>query len=88
MAGAIASVAVTSALQAVDGVALKVMVNSWAATPEPEKAALFRVAFGVRQIEIGLASIGSFLFGVTVSTYGIALWLDRRFPSTTTLSKC
>ena len=80
MAGAIASVAVASALQAVDGVALKVMVNSWAATTEPGKTALFQAAFGVRQIEIGLASISSLLFGVTVSIYGIALLLDHRFP--------
>ena len=80
MAGAIASVAVTSALQAVDGVALKAMVNSWAATPEPGKAALFQAAFGVRQIEIGLASISILLFGITVTIYGIALLTDRRFP--------
>lgn len=80
MAGAIASLAVASALQAVDGVALKVMVNSWAATPEPGRAALFQAAFGVRQIEIGLASIASLLFGLTASIYGIALLIDRRFP--------
>ncbi len=80
IAGAIASLAVASGLQAVDGVALKVMVNSWAATPEPERAALFQAAFGVRQIEIGLAGITSLLFGLTASIYGIALLIDRRFP--------
>jgi hypothetical protein len=79
-AGAIAGVAVTSVLQAVDGIALKVMVNSWAVAPEPEKAAVFQATFGVRQIEIGLASISSILFGVTVSTYGLALLADRHFP--------
>ncbi len=80
MAGAVASLAVAAALQAVDGVALKAMVNSWAAAQELEKAALFQAAFGVRQIEIGLASISSVLFGLTVSIYGTALCIDHRFP--------
>jgi hypothetical protein len=79
-AGAIASVAVASALQAVDGVALKVMVDTWAATAEPAKATLFSAAFGVRQIEVGLASMTSLLLGLTASIYGIALLIDRRFP--------
>ena len=76
-AGAIASLSVASALQAVDGVALKVMVDTWAATPEP---ASFSAAFGVRQIEVGLASIGDLLFGLTATIYGIALIIDGRFP--------
>jgi hypothetical protein len=78
--GAVVSLAVASALQAVDGEALKFMVDNWAATPEPWKSGLFIAAFGVRQIEVGLASIGSLLFGLTVSIYGIALLIDRRFP--------
>jgi hypothetical protein len=79
-AGAIASVAVAAALQAVDGVALKVMVDTWAATPEPQKATLFSAAFAVRQIEVGLASMTSLILGLTASIYGIALLIDRRFP--------
>src|SRR5436189_246105 len=51
MTGAVASLAVASALQAVDGVALKFMVDSWMATAEPGKAALFQAVFGVRQDE-------------------------------------
>lgn len=80
MAGAIASMAMFSALQAVDGVALKVMVDRWMTAPEPEKAMVFQVAFGVRQIEIGLASISSLLFGLTMLIYGIAMLCDRQFP--------
>jgi hypothetical protein len=76
-AGAIASVAIAAALQAVDGVALKVMVDAWAATPGPP---LFSAAFGVRQIEVGFASMTSLLFGLTAAIYGIALWIDGRFP--------
>jgi len=80
MTGAVASLAVASALQAVDGVALKFMVDGWVATGEPAKAALFQAVFGVRQIEVGLASITSLLLGLTASTYGVALLIDRRFP--------
>ena len=80
MAGAIASAAVASALQAVDGVALKAMVDTWAATPDPGKTALFHAAVGVRQIEIGLASTASLLLGLTASIYGVALLIDRRLP--------
>ena len=77
---AVASLAVASALQAVDGVALKAMVNAWAAAPEPNKQMLFVAAFAVRQIEIGLASIASLLFGLTAALYGVAILIDSRFP--------
>ena len=78
--GAVASLVLAGALQAVDGVALKAMVNAWAAAPERGKEVLFHAAFAVRQIEIGLASITGLLFGLTVSIYGIALLTDPRFP--------
>jgi len=78
--GAIASLAVASALQAVDGVALKSMVNAWAAASADQKEMLFNAAFAVRQIEIGLASMTALLSGLTISIYGIALMRDLRFP--------
>lgn len=80
LGGAVASLAIAAALQAVDGVALKAMVNTWAAAPEREKEVLFHAGFAVRQIEIGLASITGLFFGATVSIYGIALLTDPRFP--------
>jgi hypothetical protein len=70
---AVASVALAAALQAVDGVALKVMVDRWAAASAEERSAVFEAAFGVRQIEIGLASMMAMLFGLTTLLYGIAL---------------
>lgn len=76
-AGAVASVAIAATLQAVDGVALKFMVDMWAATPEP---ALFGATLGVRQIEVGLASMTSLLLGLTAAIYGIAFLIDGRFP--------
>lgn len=80
-AGAIASLAVAAAVQAVDGVALKVMVDSWAAASEPDKSMVFQATYGVRQIEVGLASMLGLVFGLTVSLYGIAIIVDARFPS-------
>src|SRR5207244_2394378 len=66
MAGAIATLAVAAGLQAVDGIALKAMVDAWSLGTRTEAGELFHAAWAVRQIEIGLASIGSLLFGVTV----------------------
>ena len=75
--GAVGSMAVAAAMQAVDGVALKVMVDTWATAAEADKAAVFQAAFAVRQIELGLAAIASLLFGATVTVYGIAFLVDR-----------
>ena len=79
--GAIASLAAAAALQAVDGVALKAAVDAWAAAPAAEKAAAFSAAFAVRQIEIGLASLLSILFGATAALYGLLLYGDGRYPT-------
>ncbi len=78
--GAIASLAVATALQAVDGIALKVMVDTWAAAPAVQKEVTFYAAFAVRQIEIGLASMLSLLMGLTVTMYGVALLVDHTYP--------
>jgi hypothetical protein len=78
--GAIASLAVAAALQAVDGIALKVMVNAWAAAPAAQKEMAFQAAFAVRQVEVGFASMLSLLFGLTAIMYGIALLGGRTYP--------
>jgi hypothetical protein len=78
--GATASVAVAAALQAVDGVALKSMVDRWAAAIGQEQRIAFEAALAVRQIEIGLASLVSILFGLTSSIYGIAVLRSSRYP--------
>lgn len=79
-AGAIASLALAAALQAVDGIALKAMADAWAAAPPAEKEAAFHAAFAVRQIELGLASLSSLVFGVTSALFGAALRNDQNFP--------
>jgi hypothetical protein len=82
-AGAIVSLALAATLQAVDGVALKQMVELWAATPEPEKQGVFYAAFAVRQIEIGLASLVSLSLGLTITMYAVAVlrMKDPSFPN-------
>jgi len=77
---AAASMTVAIALQAVDGVALKFMVNAWANAPATDKQMLFYATFGVRQIEVGLAAMSSLMLGVTVMLYSTALIADQRFP--------
>src|SRR2546427_1895566 len=79
--GTAASVATAAALQAVDGVALKVMVNRWMQASGEARARAFEGAFAVRQVEVGLASLLSVLFGLTVSAFGISMLLSRRFPT-------
>lgn len=78
--GAVASLAVATALQAVDGIALKFMVDAWAAAPASQKEIAFYAAFAVRQVEIGLASMLSLLFGLTATIYGGALLVDGGYP--------
>ena len=81
LAGTAVSVATSAALQAVDGIALKAMVDRWAATAPSERQMVFEAAFAVRQIEIGLASLFSLLLGLTVAVSGIALVSDGRYPA-------
>ena len=80
LAGAIATLASTAVLQAVDGVALKFMVDRWAAASPEQQRAIFEAAFGVRQVEVGLASLTSLLFGITVTVYGVAMILSPIYP--------
>ncbi|MDA2935334.1 hypothetical protein MYX82_13480 [Acidobacteria bacterium AH-259-D05] len=79
--GAVASVSVAAALQAVDGIALKFMVDRWTSAPPDSKSLFFESAFGVRQIEIGLASMMSLLVGLTVVLFGVALLLSLEGPT-------
>jgi hypothetical protein len=79
-AGAIVSLALAAALQAVDGIALKAMVDAWTAAPASQKEGAFHAAFAVRQIEIGLASMLSLSWGLTATVYGIALLNDEMYP--------
>jgi hypothetical protein len=78
--GTAASVAGAAALQAVDGVALRMMVGRWAQASGEARARAFEGAFAVRQIEVGMASLLGAVFGLTISVFGVAMLLGRRFP--------
>jgi hypothetical protein len=81
LATTIAAGSTLAVLQAVDGIALKMAVDSWYAVPAAggeEKAIAFRVAEGIRWIEIAANSLFRILqgsvgviFGVTILASGI-----------------
>ena len=77
---AVAGLAVAAALQAVDGIALKSIVNVWAVAPPAQKEMAYYAALAVRQIEVGLASMLCILFGLTACLYGVALFPARTYP--------
>ena len=78
--GATASLAVAAVLQAVDGIALKAMVDNWAQAPGPQQAVAFGAAESVRWLEIGINSLFRLLQGTTLIVVGLALALSDRFP--------
>ncbi len=71
VAGA-AGLATAATLQAVDGVALKAMVDLWSGATE-DRAALFSAALAVRQIGIGLDGLLALLLAVVFLGFGPAL---------------
>lgn len=81
LAGAAASIAVAAALQAVDGVALKVMVDRWADAGDDARRHAYEAAFAVRQIEIGLASLLSIVSGLTSTVFALAIVCSTRYPA-------
>ncbi len=57
------------------------MVDRWAAATGTDQATIFEAAFAVRQIEVGLASLWSLVFGLTVAVLGMALVLSARYAN-------
>jgi hypothetical protein len=80
LVGTAAGIAVAAALQAVDGVALKVVVERWAGASGDARALAFEAAFAVRQVEVGLASLLSLTWGLTLVAFGLALLSSARYP--------
>ena len=73
LALAIMTASAIAILQAVDGISLKMAVDSWVATPTEEKAITFRVAEGIRFIEYGTNSIFRILQGIVAVIFGVAI---------------
>ena len=79
-ASALTTLAIYGVVLAVDGVALKQAVNAWATAPEPEKAARFAVAEGMRWLEWGTRSYENFTLGLAVLLFAIAMVRTARVP--------
>jgi hypothetical protein len=80
LVAAIITASTYAILQAVDGIALKIAVDSWYAIPpsstagsEEEKAIAFRIAEGIRWTEIGINSYYRMLQGAVALIFGIAI---------------
>jgi Domain of unknown function (DUF4386) len=75
------TLATAAVLQAVDGVALKVMVDRWAAAADGQKDLAFAAALAVRDVEIGVAGFSAILFGMTGVLFGAALAATKPYPA-------
>src|SRR5215211_3768377 len=80
LAAAVTTAASFTVLQAVDGIALKRAVDSWASAPAPQKTAAFAAAEAIRWTEIGMNSLSFFLSGLTLLLYGGAIALGTVYP--------
>ena len=67
-----AGLATAAVLQAVDGIALKVVVDQWSAAGEG-RAELFAAAVAVRSVEIGLAAVFALVLGAAAVALGVVL---------------
>jgi hypothetical protein len=67
-------------LQAVDGVALKQAVDAWTSAPEPEKAARFASAEGIRWLEWGVRSYQNFALGLALFVFAAAVLRTVQIP--------
>ncbi|HJT46964.1 MAG TPA: hypothetical protein VJ729_02190 [Nitrososphaeraceae archaeon] len=70
---AIMTASAIAILQAIDGIALKMGVDSWIAVRAEEKDMIFRAAEGIRWIEYGTNSIFRILQGTVAAIFGLAI---------------
>src|SRR4030095_15983944 len=69
------------ALQAVDGIALKWAVDTWATAPEgPDKTAAFAAAQALRWTEYAFQSYSNILLGLAIGLYGLAIAQGAGLP--------
>src|SRR5215210_3610236 len=80
LAAAVTAAASFTVLQAVDGVALKRAVDTWASAPAPQKTAAFAAAEAIRWTEIAMNSFSFFLAGLTLFLFGLAIALGSVYP--------
>jgi hypothetical protein len=77
---AVVTLGLYGVLQAVDGVALKQVVDAWASAPDAEKAARFATAETVRWLEWAVRSYHDFMLGPTFILLRIVIVSITRVP--------
>ena len=77
---AIVAQAVYACNQAVDGVAIKFVAQTWVNAPLAEKADALRLADVVRHIEIGTSSLWVLTRGTVQVLFGVAILLGQSYP--------
>jgi len=77
---AVVTLALYGILQAIDGVALKQVVDAWASAPQAEKAARFASAEAIRYLEWGGRSYQDFMLGITFVLFAMVIVLSARIP--------
>src|SRR5215208_803722 len=80
LAAALLTGAALTMLQAVDGVALKWAVDTWASAPAEQEVAAFSAASALRWTEYSLQSYSFILLGLTFILYGLAIALGTVYP--------
>jgi hypothetical protein len=80
LAAAVTTAASFTVLQAVDGIALKRAVDTWASATADQETAAFAAAEAVRWTEIGMNSLSFFLSGLTLFLYGLTIGLGTVYP--------
>jgi hypothetical protein len=80
LAAALLTGASLTMLQAVDGVALKWAVDTWASAPADQEAAAFSAAAALRWTEYSLQSYSNILLGLTLILFGLAIALGTLYP--------
>ncbi len=80
-AAALVGITLNTVQMATDGIGLKLAADTWAAAPEPEKAAAFYGAYAISRIGAGLAFMQIIVFfGLTVGAFGVALAAGVGYP--------
>ena len=79
-ATALVALAVNAVWLGIQGMATKELAEAWVNAPAEEKAAAFRVAEAVQHMVIGVASLGSVLYGTAILLYGLAVALSNIYP--------
>lgn len=77
---AVVTLGLYGVLQAIDGVALKQVVDAWASASDAEKTARFATAEAIRWLEWGVRSYQDFMLGVSFILFAIVIVWTGRIP--------